>query len=63
MANDYFGKCYALCFSENRKGISRIYPKVEDFVQFIIIWLNKGIEIQMHLFISEKKEFLLIFFC
>ena len=40
MAHEYFWECHALCFSENRKGISEIYPKIEDFVQFIIIWLN-----------------------
>ena len=35
MPNDYFRKCHAVCFSENRKGISEIYPKIEDFVHFI----------------------------
>ena len=34
MANEYFWECHALCFSENRKGISQTYPKIEDFVQF-----------------------------
>ena len=33
-ANEYFLECHALYFSENRNGISQIYPKLEDFVQF-----------------------------
>ena len=40
MANKYFWECHALCFSENRKGISQIYAKIEDFAQSIIIKLN-----------------------
>ena len=35
MANEYFGECHALCFIENKKEISQIYPKIEEFVQFI----------------------------
>ena len=35
MANEYWGECHALCFIENRKGISQIYPKIQEFVQFI----------------------------
>ena len=30
-----FGKCHALCFIENKKGISQISPKIGEFVQFI----------------------------
>ena len=40
MANEYVGECQGLCFSENREGISKIYTKIDDFVQFIIFWLN-----------------------
>ena len=50
MANQYFWECHAHCFSENRKGISQIYPNIEDFAQFIIFWLNLGIAIHLHLF-------------
>ena len=35
MANEYLGECHALCFIENRKGISQIYPTIEEFAQFI----------------------------
>ena len=35
MANEYLGECHALCSIENRKGISQIYPKIEEFVQLI----------------------------
>ena len=35
MANEYLGECYALCFIENRKETSQIYPKIEEFVQLI----------------------------
>ena len=35
MANEYFWECHAVCFSENRKGISQIYQKMEDFVHLI----------------------------
>ena len=35
MANEYLGEYHALCFVENRKGISQIYSKIEEFVQFI----------------------------
>ena len=35
MANEYLGGCHALCFIENRKGISQIYPKIEEFVTLI----------------------------
>ena len=37
MANEYLGECHALCFMENSKGISQIYPKIEEFVQLIHI--------------------------
>ena len=40
MANKYSWEYHALCFSENRKGIFQIYPKIEDFVQFMIFLLN-----------------------
>ena len=36
----FFLEFHALCFSENRKGVSQIYPKIEDFAQSIITWLN-----------------------
>ena len=36
MANEYLGECHALCFIENRKGISQMYPKIEEFVQLVI---------------------------
>ena len=36
MANEYLGECHALFFLiENRKGISQIYPKIEEFVQLV----------------------------
>ena len=35
MANEYFWECLTLCYIENRKGISQIYPKIEEFVQLI----------------------------
>ena len=35
MANEYLGECHALCFIENRKGISQTYPKIEELVQLI----------------------------
>ena len=50
MAKKYFLEYHALCFSENRKGISQIYPKIEDFAQFILFWIIWGIKIQLHLF-------------
>ena len=42
MANEYCGECHALCFIENRKGISQIYPKIEEFVQLIIFLAKLG---------------------
>ena len=36
MANEYFWEWHVLFLSENRKGISQIYPKI-DFVQFIYL--------------------------
>ena len=33
MANEYLGERHALCFIENRKGISHMYTKMEEFVQ------------------------------
>ena len=35
MANEYLGEYHALCFIENRKGISQMYPNIEEFVQLI----------------------------
>ena len=35
MANEYLGECHALCFIENRKGMSQICPKIEEFVQLV----------------------------
>ena len=35
MTNEYLGECHALSFIENRKGISQIYPKIEEFVQLV----------------------------
>ena len=35
MANEYLGECQALCFIENSKEISQIYPKIQEFVQLI----------------------------
>ena len=35
MANEYLGACHALCFIENRKGISQKFPKIEEFIQSI----------------------------
>ena len=35
MANEYVGECHVLCFIENRKRISQIYPKIEEFAQLI----------------------------
>ena len=37
MTNEYFGECHALCFIENKKGISQISPKIEEFIEFIPI--------------------------
>ena len=48
MANEYLGECHALCFIENRKGISQIYPKIEEFIQFINFLARLGIKIQLH---------------
>ena len=50
MANEYFRECHALCFIENRKGISQIYRKIEEFIQFIHFLAKLGIKIQLHLF-------------
>ena len=51
MANEYLGECHALCFIENRKGISHIYRKKEEFIQFFLILFAKlGIKIQLHPF-------------
>ena len=40
MAYEYFWECHALCLSENRKGISQIYPKIEDFVVVVVAKLR-----------------------
>ena len=50
MANEYFFECHALCFCENRGGISQIFPKIEDKFNVFILWLNLGNDIQLHLF-------------
>ena len=50
MANEYLGECHALCFIENRKGISQIFPKIEEFIQFIYLLAKLGINIQLHPF-------------
>ena len=50
MANEYLRECHALCFIENRKGISQIYRKIEEFIQFIYFLAKLGIKIQLHLF-------------
>ncbi len=50
MANEYLGECHALCFIENRKGISQIFPKIEEFIQFIYFLAKLGIKIQLHPF-------------
>ena len=50
MANEYLGECHALCFIQNRKGISQIFPKIEEFVQFIYFLAKLGIKIQLHPF-------------
>ena len=50
MANEYLGECHALCFIENRKGISQIYAKIEEFIQFSYFLAKLGIKIQSHVF-------------
>ena len=50
MANEHLGECHALCFIENRKGISQIFPKIEKFIQFIYFFAKLGITIQLHPF-------------
>ena len=50
MANEYLGECHALCFIENRKGISQIFPKIEGFIQFIYFLAKLGNKIQLHPF-------------
>ena len=50
MANEYLRECHALCFIENIKGISQIYRKIEEFIQFIYFLAKLGIKIQLHLF-------------
>ena len=50
MANEYLRECHALCFIENRKGISQIYRKIEEFIQFIFFEAKLGIKIQLHIF-------------
>ena len=37
-------------FIENRKGISQICPKIEEFIQFIHFLAKLGIKIQLHPF-------------
>ena len=50
MANEYLRECHALCFIENRKGISQIYRKIEEFIQFIYFLAKLGIKIELHLY-------------
>ena len=50
MANEYLGECHALCFIENRKGTSQIFPKIEEFIQFFYFLAKLGIKIQLHPF-------------
>ena len=50
MANEYLGEFHALCFIENRKGISQIFPKIEEFIQPIYFLAKLGITIQLHPF-------------
>ena len=50
MANEYLGECHALCFIENRKGISHICPKIEEFIQLYYFLAKLGIKIQLHPF-------------
>ena len=50
MANECLRECHALCFIGNRKGISQIYRKIEEFIQFIYFLAKLGINIQLHLF-------------
>ena len=50
MANEYLGECHALCFILNRKGISQIFPKIEEFIEFIYSLAKLGIKIQLHPF-------------
>ena len=47
MANEYLRECHALCFIENRKGISQIYRNIEEFIQFIYFLAKLGIKIQL----------------
>ena len=50
MANEYLGECHAPCLIENRKGISQIFSKIEEFIQFIYFLAKLGIKIQLHPF-------------
>ena len=50
MANEYLRECHALCFFENRKGISQIYRKIEEFIQIIYFLAKLGIKSLLHLF-------------
>ena len=54
MANEYLRECHALCFIENRKGISQIYRKIEESIQFIHFFAKLGIKIQLHLFLLKQ---------
>ena len=38
--NNISWECHLLCFSENRKGIYQIYPKIEEFTQCIMAKLK-----------------------
>ena len=50
MASEFLGECHALCFIGNRKGISQIFPKIEEFIQFIYYLAKLGIKIHLHPF-------------
>ena len=50
MANEYLGECHALCLIENRKGISQIFPKIEEFIQIFFFLAKLGIKVQLHPF-------------
>ena len=42
MANEYFWERHVLCFCKNRKGISQMYPEIENFVLFIHLLAKLG---------------------
>ena len=55
MANEYLGECHALCFIENRKGISQIFPKIEELHPFWlkqVIWQNALLDLIRAMFMK-----------